>query len=134
MRRDRPGSGARFARGGGLLTYIKKGIPYSEVPAAQQGPLEKLHVTIPTTRRQHLTIGNVYFPPASSNYVQPMEDRQTWVDTLEARGPPSSAVISMLFMCPGTCTPKACPGVRSSTIGSKKMRSRSVNASAWEGL
>ena len=75
-----------FARGGGLLTYIKKGIPYSEVPAAQQGPLEKLHVTIPTTRRQHLTIANVYFPSVSSNYVQPMEDRQTWVDALEARG------------------------------------------------
>ena len=87
VRRDRPGSGARFALGGGLLTYIKKGIPYSEVPAAQQGLVEKLHVTIPTTRRQHLTIANVYFPPASSNYVQPMEDRQTWVDTLEARGP-----------------------------------------------
>ena len=87
VRRDRPGSGARFAHGGGLLTYIKKGTPYSEVPAAQQGPLEKLHVTIPTTRRQHLTIANAHFPPASSNYVQPMEDRQTWVDTLEARGP-----------------------------------------------
>ena len=87
VRRDRPGSGARIARGGGLLTYIKKGIPYSEVPAAQQGPLEKLHVTIPTTHRQYLTIANVYFPPVSSNYVQPMEDRQTWVDTLEARGP-----------------------------------------------
>ena len=58
VRRDRPESGARFARGGGLLTYMKKGIPYSEVPAAQQGPLEKLHVTIPTTRRQHLTIAN----------------------------------------------------------------------------
>ena len=87
VRRDRPGSGARFARGGGLLTYIKKGIPYSEVPAAQQVPLEKLHVTIPTTCRQHLTIANVYFPPALSNYVQPMEDRQTWVDTLEAQGP-----------------------------------------------
>ena len=27
-------------------------------------------------------------------------------------------------MCPGTSTPKACPGVRSSTIGSKKMRWR----------
>ena len=87
VRRGRPGSGARFACGVGLLTYIKKGIPYSEVTAAQQGPLEKLHVTIPTTRRQHITIANVYFPPASSNYVQPMEDRQAWVDTLEARGP-----------------------------------------------
>ena len=87
MRRDRPGSGAHFARGFGLLTYIKKGIPYSEVPAAQQGPLEKLHVTIPTTRRQHLAIANVYFPPVSSSYVQPMEDCQTRVDTLEARGP-----------------------------------------------
>ena len=86
VRRDSPGSGARFARGGGILTYIKKGIPYSEVPAVQQGPLENLHVTIPTTRRQHLTIANIYFPPASSNYVQPMEDSQTWVDTLEARG------------------------------------------------
>ena len=85
VRRDRPGSGARFARGGGLLTYIKKGIPFSEVPAAKQGPLEKLHV-IPTTPRQHLTIDNAYFPPASSNYVQPMEDRQTWVDNLEAWG------------------------------------------------
>ena len=40
VRRDRPGSGARFARGGGLLTYIKKGIPFSEVPAALKGPLE----------------------------------------------------------------------------------------------
>ena len=69
------------------MTYIKKGIPYSEVPAAQQGPLEKPHVTIPTTRRQHLTIANTYFQPTSSNYVQPMEDRQIWVDTLEARGP-----------------------------------------------
>ena len=116
VRRDRPESGTRFARGGGLLTYIKKGIPYSEVPAVQQGPLEKLHVTIQTTHRQHLTIANVYFPPASSNYVQPMEDRLTWVDTLEARGPPSSAVISMLIMCPGTSTPKACPGERSSTM------------------
>ena len=87
VRRDIPGSGARFARGGGLLTYIQKGIPYSEVPAAQLGPFEKLSVTIPYTRRQHLTITNVYFPPASSKYVQPMEDRQTWVDTLEARGP-----------------------------------------------
>ena len=87
VRRDSPGIGARFARGGGLLTYIEKEIPYSEVPAAQQGPLEKLHVIISTTRRQHLTIANAYFPPASSNFVQPMEDRQTWVDTLEARGP-----------------------------------------------
>ena len=73
VRRDRPGSGARFARGGGLLTYMKMGIPYSEVPAAQKGPFEKLHVIIPTTRRQHLTIANAYFPPASSNYVQPMD-------------------------------------------------------------
>ena len=87
VRRDRPGSRARYARGGGLLTYIKKGIPYTEVPAAQQGPLEKLHVTTPTTRRQHLTIANDCFQPASSNYVQPMEDRQTWVDTLEALWP-----------------------------------------------
>ena len=87
VRRDRPGSGVRFACGGELLTYTKKGIPYTEVPAAHQGPLEKLHVTIPTTRRQQLTITNLYFPPASSNYVQPMEDRHTWVDTLEARGP-----------------------------------------------
>ena len=69
VRRDRPGSGGHFAHGGGLMTYIKKGIPYSEVPAAQQRPLEKLHVTVPTTRRQHLTIANVYFPPASSNYI-----------------------------------------------------------------
>ena len=135
VRRDRPGSGAHIARGGGLLTYIKKGIPNSEVPAAQQGPLEKLHVTIPTTRRQHLTIANVYFPPASSNYVQPMEDRQTWVETLEARGPSGgpSAVISMLIMCPGTSTPKACPGERSSAIGSKKMIWRcSMTASQQE--
>ena len=80
VRRDRPGSVSRFARGGGLLTYIKKRIPYSEVPAAQQGQLEKLHVTIPTTRRQHLTIANACFPPASSNYLQTMEDRQTgWI-------------------------------------------------------
>ena len=86
VRRDRPGSGARFARGGGLLTYIEKGMPYSEVPAAQQGPLEKLLVTIPSTRRQHLTIANVYFPPVSSNYVQPMEDRHTRVDAQEDRG------------------------------------------------
>ena len=87
VRIDRPDSGACLARGGGLLTHIKKGIPYSEVPAAQQGPLDKLHVTIQTTRRQHLTIANAYFPPVSSNYVQPMEDRQNWVNDLEARGP-----------------------------------------------
>ena len=73
---------------------MNNGIPYSYVTAAQQGPFEKLHVTIPTTRRQHLTIANVYFPPASLNYVLPLEDRQTWVDTLEARGP---SVISVDF-------------------------------------
>ena len=87
VRRDRPGSGVRLASGGGLLTYIEKGIPYSEVPAAQHGPLEKLHVSIKTTRRLHLNIANAYFLPASWNYVQPMEDFQTWVDTQEARGP-----------------------------------------------
>ena len=121
VRRDRPGGGARFDRGGGLLTYIKKGIPYSEGPAAQEGPLEKLHVTIPTTRRQHLTIANAYFPPVSSNYVQPMEDRQTWVDALEARRP---SIICGDFNAHHVSWDeyaKACPGVRSSTIGSKKM-------------
>ena len=87
VRRDRPGSGVRFARCSGFLTYIMKGIHYSDVPAAQQGPFEKQHVTIPTIRRQHITIANAYFLTASSSYVQPMEDRQTWVDTQEALGP-----------------------------------------------
>ena len=32
VRRDRPGSGARVVRGGGLLTYIKKGPP---IPKSQ---------------------------------------------------------------------------------------------------
>ena len=64
MRRERPGSGARFTCGGGFLTYIKKRIPYSEVPATQQGPLERLHVTIPTTRRQHLTIATEVAQPS----------------------------------------------------------------------
>ena len=76
----------------------------------------------------NIRVYNVYiyimYIYASSNYSQPMEDRQSWVDTLEARGPPSSALISVLIMCPGTSTPKACPGVRSSIIGSKKMRLR----------
>ena len=35
----------------------------------------------------YVCIANAYFPPASSKYVQPMEDRQRWVDNLEARGP-----------------------------------------------
>ena len=74
VRRDRPESGARLARGRELLTYIKMRILHSKGPSAL-GPLEKLHVTIPTIRRQHLTIANAYFPPASLNYVQPMEDR-----------------------------------------------------------
>ena len=134
VRRDRPGSGARLARGHGLLTYIKKWIPYSEVPAAQQGPLEKLHVTIPTTRRQHLTIANVNFPPASWNYVQPMDDRQTWVDALETLGP--SVICGDIdargpYVICGDIDAhhvsldeyaQGRPQVRSSTIGSKKMR------------
>ena len=117
VRRDRPGSGACFARGGGLLTYIKKGIPYSEVPAAQQGPLEKPHVTIKTTSRQHLTIANVYFPPASSNYVQPMEDRQTWVDTLEARGP---SVICGDFNAHHVSWDEYAPGCGALQLGQRK--------------
>ena len=79
-----------------LRSPDNKGLSYHTIPTHTQHvytqtglcrPLEKLHVIIPTTRRQHLTIANAYFPPASSNYVQPMEDHQTWVDTQEARGP-----------------------------------------------
>ena len=56
VRRYRPGSGAHLARGGGLLTCVERGIPYSEVTAAQQGGLEKNvchHPNYPPTTPRH---------------------------------------------------------------------------------
>ena len=60
VRRDRPGSGARFARGGGLLTYIKKGIPYSEDPAAYLPAGNTSPSLMYTSHQYHRTTFNLW--------------------------------------------------------------------------
>lgn len=62
-RRDRPSG----PKGGGLLTYVRKDLPFREVAAYQEGSvvgtLEALAVEILTGRRQRYTLVNLYAPP-----------------------------------------------------------------------
>ena len=69
-RRDRPpapdGTGAG-ARGGGLITFVKKDISFRPTTAyldtRDAGQLEALAVEIPLSPRGHFTVVNVYNPP-----------------------------------------------------------------------
>ena len=66
-------------RGGGLLTFIKKGIPYSVTDMAtdEQNPaLEKITVDIPLSVSTSLKVTNVYISPEYSPMIQRLANRR----------------------------------------------------------
>lgn len=69
IRQDREGSGTKFHRGGGLLTYVRTGIAFSSQLSLNSGPVELQQILIPIAHRKDLTLTNIYFPPAKSHYA-----------------------------------------------------------------
>ena len=70
-RRDRPPSATSTTRhAGGLVTYIREGIPFSKAQAYKPGfpstELEALAIRVRTQRDEWLTVTNVYSPPERS--------------------------------------------------------------------
>ncbi|MES9973890.1 MAG: reverse transcriptase family protein, partial [Candidatus Thiodiazotropha sp.] len=72
VRQDRQIQGE--ARGGGLLIYVRKDIPYKVVQRHQQSnaAFEQLSLDIPTVT-DPIRISNWYLPPANSPYLRRME-------------------------------------------------------------
>ncbi|XP_037113214.1 uncharacterized protein LOC119126161 [Syngnathus acus] len=80
IRQDREGSGTKLQRDGGLLIYLRSGIPYSILPSTPSGSLELQHLHIPIARRRHLSLVNAYIPPVTSEQCQIHQD-STWLST-----------------------------------------------------
>ena len=70
VRRDRPVQGE--AREGGLLTYVKKSLPYKVCRPLnnEEGALERLSIQIPIPNQQTVTISNWYLSPKNSHFLQ----------------------------------------------------------------
>ena len=70
VRRDRPVQGE--ARGRGLLTYVKKSLPYKVCRPFnnEEGALERLSIQIPISNQQTVTISNWYLSPENSHFLQ----------------------------------------------------------------
>ena len=85
IRQDRLGSGLGTPRGGGLLTYVKQGLPYNEHQINAQGPLESQSVGIPTSNQLELRITNLYLPPEHS--LPPNTEADHWFNVIPSRGP-----------------------------------------------
>jgi len=71
VRRDRAVSATSTIGGaGGLITYIREDVPFTEVsaykPGAQPGALEATAVKVRTQRDEWITLVNVYSPPGRS--------------------------------------------------------------------
>ena len=67
---DRKGSGTQSRRGGGLITYIKKGFQYSVPQCPAVSPLEQQCILLPTSSRRSISITNVYIPSESSTHTR----------------------------------------------------------------
>ena len=70
IRTDWKGSGTHTRRGGGLITYIKKGLQYSVPQCPAVIPLERQCILLPTSSRRSISITNVYIPPESSTHTK----------------------------------------------------------------
>ena len=70
IRTDRKGSGTHTRRGGGLITYIKKGLQNSVPQCPAVIPLEQQCILLPTSSRRSISITNVYIPPESSTHTR----------------------------------------------------------------
>ena len=56
-------------KGGGLLTLVKKDIPYRRLSGWKGGTTEGLRVAVDTNRREKITITNIYRPPIRHSEV-----------------------------------------------------------------
>jgi len=67
VRRDRPSDRVNPTHGGGLLTYVKEDVPYSETHVFRAGTLpgslEALGIRVRLSHRKWITVVNVYSPP-----------------------------------------------------------------------
>ena len=70
IRTDRKGSGTHTRRGGGLNTYIKKGLQYSVPQCPAISPLEQPCTLLTTSCKRFISITNVYIPPESSTHTR----------------------------------------------------------------
>ena len=70
IRTHRKGSGTHTRRGGGLITYIKKGLQYSVPQCPAVIPLEQQCILLPTSSRRSISITNVYIPLESSTHTR----------------------------------------------------------------
>ena len=70
IRTDGKGSGTHTRRGGGLITYIKKGLQYSVPQCPAVSPLEQQCILLPTSSRRSSSITNVYIPPESLTHTR----------------------------------------------------------------
>ena len=70
VRRGRPVQGG--VRGGGLMIYIRKQIPYKicHPKATNSGTMEKLTIENPTPNSQTFNVSNLYLPPENKHYLQ----------------------------------------------------------------
>ena len=79
IRLDRSFSGTRNHRRGGLITYIRHGIPYLLAPPINFGSAEMHQILIPTARRVQISFTNMYVPPASSSFSGPPNSHTIWL-------------------------------------------------------
>ena len=70
IRTDRKGSGTYTRRGGGFITYIKKGLQHLVPQCTAVILLEQQCILLPTSSRRSISITNVYIPPESSTHTR----------------------------------------------------------------
>jgi exonuclease III len=63
VRKDRRGSGTVHHRGGGLMIYVKEGIPHWEEQMETGSLMEAQVLCIPLSRTREIKIVNLYIPP-----------------------------------------------------------------------
>ena len=75
----RKNSGTHTRRGGGFITYIKKGLQYSVPQCPAVTPLEEQCIHFLTSSRRSISITNVFIPPENSTHKR---DLPTFIASL----------------------------------------------------
>ena len=75
IRTDSKGNGTHTRRGGGLITYIKKGLQYLVPQCPAVNPLEQQCILLPTSSRRSISITNVYPTGELNAHERPFKTR-----------------------------------------------------------
>jgi hypothetical protein len=86
VRQDRPGSGTASTRGGGLIFYLKAGLPYAIMDPPTTAPFESQEIRIPVSRAESISVLNVYVPPATSATPVSLASLTTGLEALNRTG------------------------------------------------